>query len=245
MAKFRNRSSSAQINYRLPENFKMFGLNASTAMISPKNSFDRRNSIPAQSKGYTRAKNSTLINYKITGGAKPITYAKTFTGNRPPTDAHLKVQKFKDVARVSRFATRPEYDDDLEIKTPVHEDSFSKLRARAQLAKDHLCRHKILLDRYLPLHLGLETDVEQEVEIRYEELRSRMPLVQKSCKKDDECFTSVAPYKSASTNSKDKRPYETQHFSVKKSFTPKISETRKRARSVLCKVKGDPHYFDF
>jgi len=61
----------------------------------------------------------------------------------------------------------------LDDMMPLYEDSLTKLRARAQVAKDHLSRHRILLDRYLPLQLGPENDVVQEVETRYGELLSR------------------------------------------------------------------------
>lgn len=64
----------------------------------------------------------------------------------------------------------------MEALLPLHEDSLAKLRARAQVAKDHLSRHKILLDRYLPLHLGPENNVVDEVESRYGELLARYVL---------------------------------------------------------------------
>lgn len=142
-----------------------------------------------------------------------------------------------------------DYEKQMEALLPLHEDSLAKLRARAQVAKDHLSRHKILLDRYLPLHLGPENAVVDEVESRYGELLARMPHLdkrQKSNKDKDEYVSVVPPYKPASATTKGpKLSYDIVNTPVSKSFTPKISETRKRARSVLCKIHGDPKYFDF
>lgn len=73
------------------------------------------------------------------------------------------------------YKKKQDYEKQLQDLLPLHEDSLAKLRARAQVAKDHLSRHRILLDRYLPLQLGPENDVVDEVENRYGELLSRMP----------------------------------------------------------------------
>lgn len=243
----------SRINYDPSANCKMFGLKNSTAMISSKSWFDRRNSVPCDRWNFnivTEAPlNSAVMTSKITGCSKSNTSPMICTGISYSAHADIiKDRKLRSVSLFRPFSKKPgPHQDESDIITPDHKDSLSNLRARAQLAKDNLCRHKILLDRYLPLHLGPATDVSQEVEIRCEELLARMPLMkhQKSRKEDEDYFTEITPYKPASTSPKDRRPYELQHASVKNSFTPKISETRKKARSVLCKVKGDPHYFDF
>lgn len=61
----------------------------------------------------------------------------------------------------------------------VHEESLSKLRARADLAREHLRNHQILLDRYLLVNLSPETDVMHEVETRYGELLLRNQSLQR------------------------------------------------------------------
>ena len=50
---------------------------------------------------------------------------------------------------------------------------LSQLRARAAQAKDKLDIHKSRMDRYLPIYLGPENDVEYEVDYKYGELVNR------------------------------------------------------------------------
>jgi len=109
-----------------------------------------------------------------------------------------------------------------------------------------------LLDRYLPISMDKPNEVEYDVETKYGELVSRMPHLEYRHSARNRLDESsevptllVAPYRPAPRPAA-KEPLP--NFSlppVRNSFTPVISDTRKRARSVLCKVKGDPKYFDF
>jgi hypothetical protein len=132
---------------------------------------------------------------------------------------------------------------------------YDSLRARMNVAREQMSKHRTLIDRYLPFYSGTLNDhnVEYEVENKVNELAARMPqldpakrYVRESVDMDNSRPTIrlVEPYKPLPKISKvDYSIYSTLP-PVKNSFTPKISDVRKRARSVLCKVKGDPRYFD-
>lgn len=51
--------------------------------------------------------------------------------------------------------------------------SYSQLRQQASQARDKMDRHKVLLDRYLPIYLGPENEVEYEVDYKFGELADR------------------------------------------------------------------------
>ena len=67
--------------------------------------------------------------------------------------------------RVKNFCLQEDY----EFLTP----SYSNLRAKYTEAKNKLDMHKTLLDKYLPLYLGPENDVEIEVDYKFGELVAR------------------------------------------------------------------------
>lgn len=131
-------------------------------------------------------------------------------------------------------------------------ESLANLRARANAARDQLSRHRVLLDRYLPLNLTSTPDVKYEIEYKVGELYPRMPYLDPTKPRERSSgeevhingpFLLVAPYRPAKAMPKVELPVVP--FPLRPVFTPKISDVRKRARSVLCKVKGDPRYFDF
>jgi len=133
-------------------------------------------------------------------------------------------------------------------------ESLAFLRQRTNKARDQLSRHRVLLDRYLPLHLGPSNDVQFNVEDKVNELYPRMPYLDptrpRNFDRDYGNYSDdppprplvIQPYQPVQRQPKVELP---PPFPYKPMFTPKISDVRKRARSVLCKVKGDPHYFDF
>jgi hypothetical protein len=131
-------------------------------------------------------------------------------------------------------------------------ESLANLRQRTNKARDQLSRHRILLDRYLPLQLGPSGDVSYEVDYKVTELYPRMPYLdptrprQMDSKFDNYESTGpvllIQPYKPVEWKTRVEPPPAAP---IRTTFTPKMSDTRKRARQVLCKVKGDPHYFDF
>jgi hypothetical protein len=134
---------------------------------------------------------------------------------------------------------------------PSQKACFTDLRARTKTARDQLSHHRVLLDRYLPINMGPTDDVEYEVENKYGELVHRMPQLEYNHRsknryedEDDSRPSRIAPYQPAPTRGVKPEPLAYLP-PVRNSFTPKISDTRKRARSVLCKIKGDPRYFDF
>lgn len=51
--------------------------------------------------------------------------------------------------------------------------SVSGLRSRASEAKNKLDAHRTMLDRYLPIYMGPENDVADEVKFKYGELVQR------------------------------------------------------------------------
>lgn len=142
--------------------------------------------------------------------------------------------------------TRPDFEKERE--------SLAFLRQRTNKARDQLSRHRVLLDRYLPLHLGPSNDVQFNVEDKVNELYPRMPYLDPTRPRNFERDYGnygddtpprplvIQPYQPVQRPPKVELP---PPFPYKPMFTPKISDVRKRARSVLCKVKGDPHYFDF
>jgi hypothetical protein len=131
-------------------------------------------------------------------------------------------------------------------------ESLASLRQRTNKARDQLSRHRILLDRYLPLQLGPSGDVSYEVDYKVTELYPRMPYLDPTRPRQmDSKFNSyestgpvllIQPYKPVDWKTRVELPPAAP---IGTTFTPKMSDTRKRARQVLCKVKGDPHYFDF
>lgn len=138
---------------------------------------------------------------------------------------------------------------------PDRSELFDDLRHRTLEAKNLLGRHRILLDRYLPVSLGPEPEVAFEIQNKYGELVERLPFIERRSKvevqaeekenKDEqvsEHVTIIKPY-SPAQNTRSYRATYTYH--VPSSFTPTISETRRRARDVLCRVKRDPFYFSF
>jgi len=144
------------------------------------------------------------------------------------------------------------YDYEPSTFLPNQKESLSDLRTRTNVARDQLSRHRVLLDRYLPISMDRPNDVEDEVESKYGELVLRMPQLEyrhrnRSRLDEQESPPSlIAPYRPAACRTAVKDPLPVLSLPpVKNSFTPVISDTRKRARSVLCKVKGDPRYFDF
>jgi len=148
-----------------------------------------------------------------------------------------------------RPPTRRNIDYETSVRLPAQKESLSDLASRTKAARDQLSKHRVLLDRYLPVHLGKPNDVVDEVEYKYGELVQRMPHLEYNHRSRDRYDESgpprssfVEPYKPAPRPPKlDLHP----SVPVKNSFTPKVSDVRKRARSVLCKIKGDPRYFDF
>ena len=51
--------------------------------------------------------------------------------------------------------------------------SLADLRQRTKVAKEHMDKHRVLLDRYLPLTYGQHDDVQDEVDAKYGELVER------------------------------------------------------------------------
>jgi len=120
------------------------------------------------------------------------------------------------------------------------EASYGSLRSRAQEARNKMGMHRSMLDRYLPVGMGPVQDVEYEVETKYDELAARMPQLKPYRTKFVDTSSKVTPYRPASV-SRGVPDHAGQH--VRANQRPPISDTRKRAREVLCKTKGDPHYY--
>lgn len=53
--------------------------------------------------------------------------------------------------------------------------SYTNLKSRAAECRNKMDHQKVLLDRYLPVHLGPGNDVQYEVEAKYGELAARYP----------------------------------------------------------------------
>lgn len=132
--------------------------------------------------------------------------------------------------------------------------SLRELRDRANVARDRLSRHRVMIDRYLPTYMFMSPpgDVQDIVEYKVSELFDRMPQLdpnrsryadteEREVRASPITPVAVAPYQPLKSTVKVELPplHSTTTF-----FTPKISDVRKRARSVLCKVKGDPNYFN-
>jgi len=134
---------------------------------------------------------------------------------------------------------------------PDQTESLAALRTRMKGARDQLGRHRNLLDRYLPVHFDPDHDVNYEVENKYGELVQRMPQLDYNYRSrvsrgddDEPVYTHIEPYRPAPRPPPLEQPTSSLP-PIRNNFTPKLSDTRKRARSVLCKIKGDPRYFDF
>lgn len=91
------------------------------------------------------------------------------TGTSRHTIRHRSLTPSKPVNVQARRQLSVE--EDYEFLTP----SYSNLRAKYTEAKNKLDMHKTLLDKYLPLYLGPENDVEIEVDYKFGELVARMP----------------------------------------------------------------------
>jgi hypothetical protein len=120
--------------------------------------------------------------------------------------------------------------------------SFNDLRYKATEARNKLGQHKMLMDRYLPLPTGPLNDVNYEVDYKYNELVPRMPCLDPYKPNPDRYNTTpIAPYRAAN------RPQKISEYGrpPPSPFRPVMSDTRKRCREVLCKVKGDPRYYDY
>ena len=51
--------------------------------------------------------------------------------------------------------------------------SYTQLRSRTTEARHKMDQHKVLLDRYLPINMGPENEVQYEVDYKYAELADR------------------------------------------------------------------------
>jgi len=136
---------------------------------------------------------------------------------------------------------------------PNQKAAMSDLRSRAEVARGQLSQHKVMLDRYLPVSLDKPNDVDDEIANKYGELLIRMPQLEyrhrtnKSLLEEEPAHRLIiAPYTPAmTTHHKIDKLAGLDLPPVRNSFTPKISDTRKHARRVLCKIHGDPKYFDY
>lgn len=132
----------------------------------------------------------------------------------------------------------------------VPNNTLIDLRERTKVAKDKMDKHRVLLDRYLPIDYGHPEDVEFEVQTKYGELVERMPQLEyshrsKASLEEPVTYSNIEPYKPAQRSTVRVEPLPPLLPPVRNSFTPKVSDVRKRARRVLCSIKGDPRYFDF
>jgi len=143
------------------------------------------------------------------------------------------------------------YDVQIDPFSASHKASMSDLRSRAQVARNQLSQHRVLLDRYLPISAGKPKDVDDEIANKYGELLIRMPQLEYSHRSRPSLEEApppliILPYTPAYTrHEKIDKLAGLDLPPVKNSFTTKISDTRKNARRVLCKIKDDPRYFDF
>lgn len=185
----------------------------------------------------------------------------TVRSSLPPTTPSSIYRRRASVAGPSSTPARRRDDDYLLTNTNRKTTSFDKsgreydsldgLRARMNTAREQMSKHRTLIDRYLPAYTGSpnDHDVQFEVENKVNELAFRMPQLDPTKRyvrdRDDNdrktTIRLVEPYKPLpKINKVDYSPLPP----VRTPFRPKISDVRKRARSVLCKVKGDPRYFD-
>eukprot|EP00914_Ancora_sagittata_P010180 GHVO01019627.1.p1 GENE.GHVO01019627.1~~GHVO01019627.1.p1 ORF type:complete len:488 (+),score=30.77 GHVO01019627.1:238-1701(+) len=136
----------------------------------------------------------------------------------------------------------------IEARLAMDEDypspsSFSDLRYKATEARNKLGEHRLMMDRYLPVPSGPLNDVAYDVDYKYNELVPRMPCLDPYKPNPNKYVaTQVAPYRPAN------KPTKVSEYGKPPpgpSFRPVMSDTRKRCRDVLCKVKGDPRYYDY
>jgi len=131
---------------------------------------------------------------------------------------------------------------DTTYEPPIQPASYTTLRSAAVEARNKMDRNKKMLDKYLPVHLGPENEVEYEVDYRYGQLADRMPQLSPYKPKSVAVTNSlVAPYRPVAKAGRDLCEVAKPPMI---SGRPPISDTRKRCREVLCKVKGDPRYYD-
>lgn len=119
---------------------------------------------------------------------------------------------------------------------------MSDLRTRANRARGYMDQHKTLLDRYLPVYMGPEPEVQYEVAHKFGELAARIPYLQPREYRESRATSLPPPRQSTVTPVARTTDYSR---SIRTAYAPPVSDTRKRARQVLCKVKRDPHYFDY
>jgi hypothetical protein len=149
--------------------------------------------------------------------------------------------------------TRLEFDSEVDYEPLRLPDSrpppsMSGLRSRATDAKNKLDAHRTMLDRYLPIYMGPEAEVADEVNYKYGELVQRIPRLEPYRPNRDEGGYSsssplITPYRRASLPPKPPSKYD--NALRRPPMNLRVSEPRRRAREVLCKTKNDPHYYDY
>lgn len=122
--------------------------------------------------------------------------------------------------------------------------SYASLRDRTALARNKMDQHRTLLDRYLPVPMGTPNEVPYEVEYRYKELEDRMPQLRPRDRTVRS--SSVPPIRPVTAPAAGRVQINDYKDALRRApFKPTMSDTRKRAREVLCRTKRDPHYFDY
>ncbi|ELU11057.1 hypothetical protein CAPTEDRAFT_228467 [Capitella teleta] len=155
-----------------------------------------------------------------------------------PSSLYTGGPSYSHGSRIAGIEARLAADED--YTTP---SSFHDLRYKATEARNKLGEHRLMMDRYLPIPSGPLNDVGYEVDYKYNELVPRMPCLDPYKPNPNKYVaTPVAPYRPAS------KPTKVSEYGKPPpgpSFRPVMSDTRKRCRDVLCKVKGDPRYYDY
>lgn len=185
--------------------------------------------------------NNRLYNrdtYGSTYASAPTRSFSHVTAGRPPRPPSTSTAAAA-AARYAEIEARIESQVAAPIPSPT---SYSDLRSRANRARNYMDQHKTLLDRYLPIYMGPEPEVKYEVAHKFGELVDRMPYLLPRQPRDSRASSLPPPRQSTVTPVVRANDYSR---SIRNSYAPPVSDTRKRARQILCKVKGDPRYFDY
>jgi len=101
-------------------------------------------------------------------------------GSLPPSAGRNRINQAEIERYLNNGPARPKNLDNYDMYEPVLPNgpiptSFATLRSKTNEAKNKVDKHKVLMDRYLPIYFGPENEVPYEVDYMYGELVDRMP----------------------------------------------------------------------